>query len=147
MSKTLAALLLAATAFSAGTADAPKASKSKEKKMATEWHGSQGGGDKAGVELALDQAQWEALWKRLGQPAPKADLAQNAAAAVFLGMRPTSGYGVQWLDVRQTQDAAIARWRENKPGASIVMEVITYPWAVKLFSKTGKPLRVEAEAQ
>jgi len=146
MNNLLTALLLASTAF-AGTIDAPKESKPKrEKKMATEWSGSQGASAKPGVELALTDEQWTALWKRLGQPAPKVDFSANVAAAVFVGERRTSGFGVEWLAPVETKDAVIVRWREKKPAEdAMLLQVITYPWAVKLFAKTSKGLRVEAE--
>lgn len=143
---TLAIVLLCVNVF-AGTSSAPKTSIKKEKKMPSEWSGSTGGGQKPGAQVIFSEEQWKELWAKLGKTAPAVDLKTHVAAAVFLGERPTGGFGVSWAEPAQSKDAVVLRWKEKAPASdSFVMQMITDPWAVKLFPKTAKAVRLEKEA-
>ncbi|HVC08480.1 MAG TPA: protease complex subunit PrcB family protein [Elusimicrobiota bacterium] len=97
-------------------------------------------------DIVLNADQWAALWKKIGAPAPSVNLSTNFAAAVFLGTRPTGGYGVVFLDASVVRGTLIIPYREKKP-AGMVFEALTQPYAVQLYPKTTLPVRLENAAQ
>jgi len=90
--------------------------------------------------------EWTALWRKIGAPAPNVDLSRNFAAAVFLGTRPTGGYGIVFLGASIEQGTLIIPYREKKP-SGMVFEALTQPYAVQLYPKTALPIRLENAAQ
>ena len=52
---------------------------------------------------ARTDAEWTALWREHspGRPAPAVDFSREMVLGVFLGSRPTPGYGVEIAGTRQ----------------------------------------------
>ncbi len=109
-----------------------------------EWRGSNCGESGAKAELATTRAQWDDLWRRIGQPPPKADLRRHVALAVFLGTRPTGGWSVEFLDPAPDGAHIVLRYRAKGPGpGDFVTQALTQPWAVRLYPKSASPMRAE----
>lgn len=91
--------------------------------------------------VVRSSAEWNALWKEHGaaQPVPAVDFSKELVVAVFLGSRPTGGFGVEVVSTRVEGDALIVEYAEQRPGRSdIVSQVLTSPFhIVKLPAHTG----------
>jgi hypothetical protein len=92
-------------------------------------------------------AEWRALWARHAPDAalPAVDFDQETVVAVFLGTRPTAGYGVQIVEaVRGAGGELTVRFRERRPaGDAITAQVITSPFAIVALPRTAAPIRFE----
>src|SRR5437879_6017563 len=78
-------------------------------------------------------AEWQALWKshKPDSPAPAVDFAQSAVVAVFLGSRPTAGFGVKITAIKKDGDKAIVEYTEGKPRPDLmVAQVLTAPFVI-----------------
>jgi hypothetical protein len=108
-----------------------------------EWKGQFSGVLQGAQRIIESVEQWRALWSDIGQAAPAApDFKSSFAVAVFLGERNTGGYGVHWLG--PASDAApVIRYKETRP-QGITMQVLTQPFAVKVFPRGGSQAQVEA---
>ena len=76
-------------------------------------------------------ADWGALWKQHAgeRPMPAVDFAKEAVAAVFLGTRPTGGFGVELVGAGEMAGAFVLQYRETKPAPdAITAQVITSPF-------------------
>ena len=91
--------------------------------------------------VVRSSAEWNDLWKELGstQPVPAVDFTKELVAAVFLGSRPTGGFGVEVVSARVEGDVLIVEYVERRPGRdSIVSQVLTSPFhIVKLPARNG----------
>lgn len=95
-------------------------------------------GERSGISIARQvvvrsEAEWQQLWHRHAsrQPIPKVDFAASMVVGVFLGTRPTSGFSVQIIELREEQDALVARYAERAPSPdAMVMQVLTSPFAM-----------------
>jgi|CXWL01.1.fsa_nt_gi hypothetical protein len=137
----IAAVLCAAPARAA--APKPKAAKSAEKIM--EWKG-QAGPSQPGTEIALDAKAWAGLWKRLGQDAPTLDFKRFAAAAVFIGDKPTGGFGIEFQDPQKKVDDLLVRYRVLEP-TGMVTEAFTQPWAIRAYPRPKGKILIEEAAR
>src|SRR5688572_2177548 len=90
-----------------------------------EWTGAFSKRDRPSYSVIKTPRQWKALWKRLGKPAPPADLRSHFGVAVFLGQKPTGGWSVAF---GQTPEGV--RFEERGPQGMATM-ALTQPWAVK----------------
>ena len=109
-----------------------------------EWKGQFCGVLKGSHRVLATAQQWAQAWAEIGQPAPPApDFNSVFAVAVFLGERSTGGYGVKWLDPAASGPAAVVRYHETKP-RGFATQVLTQPYAVKLFPRTARDMLVEA---
>lgn len=94
-----------------------------------------------GYRVITANAQWLALWKDLGRPAPAADLTKYFAVAAFAGTRNSGGYSVVF-DEPKTQPASILiGYKISRPRGMAIM-ALTQPYAVKLFPKADRPVKV-----
>jgi len=111
-----------------------------------EWTEQYSNVEKPATVIAANEKEWQALWKAIGkQEAPVADLQVYYGVAVFLGQRNTGGYSVKLLDPVVREGKTVIPFVEKKP-SGIVMQVITYPYAVRLYPKTGTQVVVEPAA-
>lgn len=63
------------------------------------------------------------------------------AAAVFLGVRPTSGYRVEVLTLREESGRRVLVYRELAPAPDrMVSQVVTTPWVVVVVARSDLPL-------
>ena len=80
--------------------------------------------------VAKTAAEFEKLWREHapGRPAPSVDFAKSMVVAVFLGSRPSAGFGVEITDVRRDGDALVVSWAERRPGRDqMSAQVMTAP--------------------
>ena len=57
---------------------------------------------------------------------------------VFLGSRPTAGFGVEIVSAREEQGALVVRYRETRPAAdAIAAQVLTSPYHLVAVPKRG----------
>ena len=74
---------------------------------------------------------WTTLWNSHNpqQPAPAVDFGQHVVVGVFLGSRPTAGFGVTITAVKTKSGRAVVEYAERRPGpGSLVAQVITSPF-------------------
>jgi hypothetical protein len=80
--------------------------------------------------VARTPAEWQALWQRHapGRPAPSVDLAKSMVVAVFLGSRPSGGFGVEITAIRTDGKVLVVEWAERRPGpGQVAAQVMTAP--------------------
>jgi hypothetical protein len=83
--------------------------------------------------LARNEEEWQALWTSLPmrRPAPRVTFASTMIAAVFLGSRPSAGYGVEIVGVKRDGDAFVIEYAENTPQEGVASaDVVTTPYAI-----------------
>ncbi len=93
------------------------------------------------VQLASTQSSFDAIWNMAygrQSPMPVTPLLGNqSAVGIFLGTRPTGGYGVQVDSVQPAGNTLTVRVTLKAPGAgTITTQSITSPWVI--FSVSGK---------
>lgn len=82
--------------------------------------------------------EWDALWKQhaSGRARPSVDFSKEVVAAVFLGSRPSAGYGVQIVRVRQEGGALVVSYRETRPAPdALTAQVLTSPYHIVAIPK------------
>jgi VWFA-related protein len=80
--------------------------------------------------VAKTAAEFEKLWREHapGRPAPTVDFTKNMVVAVFLGSRPSSGFGIEITDIRRDGDGLLVTWAERRPGRDqMSAQVMTAP--------------------
>jgi hypothetical protein len=93
-------------------------------------------GDQSNIDeprqiVARTAAEWETLWREHapGRKQPQVDFGRDMIAGVFLGTRPTAGYGVEILSASNQGGTLIVRYRETRPAAdAITAQIITSPY-------------------
>ena len=108
-------------------------------------------GERSGIQrprqaLARTEAEWQALWREHGssQPIPELDFAEVMAVGIFLGTRPTGGYGVQVTKLRPEGEALVVEYAERTPGPdAMVTQALTSPFQIVSVPKHAGELRFE----
>jgi hypothetical protein len=97
--------------------------------------------------VARNEKEFAALWQAHAGPAkaaPKVDFTKRTVVAVFLGSRPTAGYGVDLTGTRQDGQALVIEWRESRPDRdSMVAQVLTSPAHLASIPKFDGEIRFE----
>ena len=78
-------------------------------------------------------ADWAALWRRHApdRPQPTVDFSRETVIAVFLGSRPTGGFGVEVAaHARRRRRADSELPRRESPRDAITTSVLTFPFAI-----------------
>lgn len=95
------------------------------------------------------QGEWTEFVRGLSAPLPEGvafDAARQMAVVIFLGERPTAGYGVVVEGVRQVAGVIEVRYRVVSPGeGEVVAQVITRPGVILLLNRTDCPVRFVTE--
>lgn len=76
-------------------------------------------------------AEWAALWKENGasEPVPAVDFSREMVVGVFLGSRPTAGYGVEIVRAIGNTAALIVEYVEATPSRdAITAQILTAPY-------------------
>lgn len=100
--------------------------------------------------VARTHDEWSALWRQHagGKPLPKVDFSTRTVVAVFLGSRPSAGYGVEITRTRLDGKTLIVEWREIAPGRdSLVAQVITSPAVLAAIPRFDGEIRFEKAAR
>jgi len=144
----IAALLLILLAASCRKAPAvissPSTAATAKETVPMEWKGQSSSAAKPWTVIVKTQAQWEKVWETIGQEPPPVDFTAHFAVAVFLGQKNSGGYGINFLD--PTHDSAAQtltiRYEMTSP-KGMAIQVLTQPYAVRLFPKTDLAVNVE----
>jgi PrcB C-terminal len=75
-------------------------------------------------------AEWQKLWKEHdSRPAPDVDFSRSIVVGVFLGTRPTAGYGVTITAVTARPGGAAVDYTEQRPAPGrMTAQVLTSPF-------------------
>lgn len=95
--------------------------------------GQQSNIDDARRVVVRTAAEWTALWRAHApdRPKPAIDFSREMVVAVFMGSRPTAGFGIELAGVHQDGAGLVVDVRETVPGAdAIAAQVITMPYAI-----------------
>lgn len=97
------------------------------------------------TQIARDQAEWENLWLRIGQP-PPIDLPKSrSAVAIMIGPREGEGYHVRITDIRKVGQGLHIIYLESKPISADNMQQRqrkkTSPWLIKLIPDVEGTIR------
>lgn len=99
----------------------------------TYWSGDHSEAYERAYVTARTPQEWQALWARVGQPAPSSLPGDRMAVAVFMGPKDTAGYAVLIQSAAERDGATVVTYREQVPGpAQAVALVRTSPYAVRL---------------
>jgi hypothetical protein len=83
-------------------------------------------------QVAVRSAEeWGALWKEngAGAPLPAVDFSREMVVGVFLGSRPTSGYGVEIVRAIGNSGALVVEYVETRPSRDVIVaQILTAPY-------------------
>jgi hypothetical protein len=88
------------------------------------------GVDAAGTAVASTPASWEKLWRSYAsdRPLPQVDFTRRRVVAIFLGSRPTAGFGIEIVGVKTEGDTTTVEWTEVRPEQGLLLaQVMTSP--------------------
>ena len=100
-------------------------------------------GDMSGVQTARQvtvrtPAEWEKLWKEhsANEKAPAVDFNSKMVVGIFLGTKPSTGYGVEILNVRAEGKELIVEYVQNQPGRGMMAaQMLTEPYHLVAVAK------------
>ena len=87
--------------------------------------------DKPRQVTVRSAADWGALWKENGAPAPlpAVDFSREMVVGIFLGSRPTAGYGVEIVRAVGNTGSFIVEYVEMMPSRdAITAQILTSPY-------------------
>ena len=111
-----------------------------------EWKGQTCGVDKPSSRVIRNQEEWLSLWRDIGTDPPETAFAERVAIAVFLGQKPTGGYGVKISDPRPEPDGSLVIEFETIRPTGFTIQMLTQPYTVRVFDKTDAPLIIREAA-
>jgi hypothetical protein len=82
--------------------------------------------------------EWTRLWTQHagGRARPNVDFNKEVVAAVFLGSRPSAGYGVEIVRVRDEGAALVVSYKETRPAPdSVAAQILTSPFHIVAIPK------------
>lgn len=82
--------------------------------------------------------EWSKLWMQhaAGRTRPSVDFNKEVVAAVFLGSRPSAGYGVEIVRVREEGVALVVSYKETRPAPdSLTAQILTSPYHIVAVAK------------
>jgi hypothetical protein len=84
--------------------------------------GDQSNMDDARQAVARTPGEWSALWRLHSpdRPAPKVDFGKEMVAGVFLGSRPTAGFGIEIVGTREANGALVVQFKQTQPARGLV---------------------------
>lgn len=94
--------------------------------------------------------EWTTLWREHAgaKPAPPVDFATQMVLAVFLGTRPSAGYGVEIISARPDGSGLAVSWSEQRPSRdTITAQVLTAPAHFVAVPKVTGSIRFEKAGQ
>jgi hypothetical protein len=106
--------------------------------------GAYSGVSEASDVVVRSQVEWDALWKAHAglKPIPAVDFSQEFIAVVFLGTRPSGGFGAEILGTRREAAVLVIEYRERAPAASdIVTQALTSPFHIVKVPRFDGPIR------
>ena len=85
-------------------------------------------------------AEWDALWRshQPARPPATVDFSEEMVVGVFLGSKPTPGYGVTIVSASEEGNVLRVRYRETSPPSdAILAQVITFPYQIVAIPKSA----------
>jgi hypothetical protein len=132
-------LLLLLAALLQGAAAAPVTMKSVDK-------GSMSAIDAQRQVIARAPDEFATLWKSHAndRKMPDVDFSSNMVVGIFLGTRPTGGYGAEIVSAQPDGGTLIVKYKETRPGrGSMTAQVLTSPFHLVAIPKFDGPVRFE----
>lgn len=89
-------------------------------------------------------AEWQAVWKAHSPDAklPAVDFATKLVVGIFLGTKPTDGYGVEIVNVREDGDALVIEYVARQPRRDMMTaQILTQPYHLIAVPKHAGPIR------
>src|SRR5437588_4902003 len=99
--------------------------------MRTIDQGTQSGINDARTVTVRTADDWQKLWRMHapGKPAPTVDFSREMVVGVFLGSRPTAGYGGEVVGTREDAGSLVVQYRTTSPPRdAMTAQVITTPY-------------------
>ncbi|MEJ5149719.1 protease complex subunit PrcB family protein [Comamonas sp. MYb396] len=98
--------------------------------------------------------EWEDLWRRHSEkPIPSVDFEKYFVAAVFLGLRPDSSYGIQILELDKKESQITLKYKDFSRGANeransrenfaLYTQAVVYPYIIIKIKKPQYPILFE----
>ena len=134
---TAALVLLALSLLAANQGDVP---------IRTVDKGTQSGVDAARTVVARTPEEWTAVWRAHApeKPAPAVDFTREMIVGVFLGTRPTAGYGVEIAGAREDAGGLVVQYREGSPPRdAMTAQVLTMPYHLVAVPKREGEVKFE----
>jgi ankyrin repeat protein len=118
----------------------------KEKYDALEWSGEYSPFNGPYETVIRTDAEWRRLWTGLFQNdrVPLIDFDRYVIAAVFLGTKPTGGYGAEFDEPRKEGKNWIISYRELEP-KGFVTQAFTQPYLMKVFKRKGSSMALRKQ--
>ena len=83
--------------------------------------------------MARTVGEWSALWTQHAgrRTRPNAEFSTEVVVGVFLGSRPSTGFGVEIVRVREEGVVLVVSYRETRPAPGVVTaQILTSPYHV-----------------
>jgi hypothetical protein len=107
--------------------------------------GTMSGMDQPQEVVARSAAEWTALWeKHAGRtsPPPAVDFSREIVVGIFLGTRPTAGYGVEIVRATGAKGVLIVEYVEAAPPrGALTAQVLTAPHHLAAVEKHDGEIR------
>ena len=90
--------------------------------------GDQSNMDDVRQAVVRTAAAWNTLWRQHApdRPQPKVDFSREMVVGVFMGSRPTAGFAVEIIGMRDEGGMLVVEYRETRPARGLVSaQVIT----------------------
>jgi hypothetical protein len=108
--------------------------------------GDQSNVDDARQIVARTAPEWATLWQQHSpdRPRPAVDFAREMVAGVFLGSRPSAGFAVDIVSVRDEHGALVVQYRETSPPpGAVTAQVITSAYSIVALPRGDGEVRFE----
>ena len=132
-------LLLLLAALLQGAAATPATMKTVDK-------GSMSAIDAQRQVIVRTPEEFAALWKAHAndRKMPDVDFSTNMVVGIFLGTRPTGGYGAEIVSAQPEGGTLIVKYKETRPGrGSMTAQVLTAPYHFVAIPKVDGAVRFE----
>jgi len=104
--------------------------------------------DMARQAVVRTEGEWEALWRVHGgdRTRPAIDFSKEMVVGLFLGSRPTAGFAIEIVGLRDDGGALVVQYRETRPPAgAIVAQILTMPYHIIAVSRRPPAVDVRFE--
>jgi hypothetical protein len=106
-------------------------------------------GDMSGVQTMRQvtvrtAAEWQKVWKEHSpdEKLPVVDFNANMIVGIFLGSKPSAGYQVEILNVRQDSNETVVEYAQKQPGRGMMTaQILTEPYDLVAVPKHAGAVR------
>ena len=94
--------------------------------------------------VARTAEEWQTIWKAHSStaPVPAVDFSANMVVGVFLGSRPSAGYGVEIVGTHSEGTALVIDYSTTQPGRGMMAaQMITEPFHLVSIPRHADPIR------